>query len=232
MYFEEEEGKEINLYKIIKNFEDLNNPPPDYYELFPEVDLEKLSHLPKYNIQIADGCSSMDKMKEVIVNCKLETIKHKMDKSKKKMSFTKVNKIREKIYGDLNDNKEKQEHLLLIKETYDRSLIDLKIIKTTYVSICTNLNLLYNNYVSIIVNPNMNEKNKKVKIIQVILEFSEEFKKSIKNFKEKNIKFNCLSNIKDELIKTCINKFQIIVAYIIHSKSISNVELKNLIEIE
>jgi hypothetical protein len=44
------------------------------------------------------------------------------------MSISKFFKVRENIFGDFIDNEEGQKILLLVKETYGRSLIDLEVI--------------------------------------------------------------------------------------------------------
>ena len=121
---------------------------------------------------------------------------------------------------------------LAIREKFEMSLIDLKNIYSNYDVINSNLKFLYNNYQYLLTNPILNEKNKRMKIIEFITKFSEQFKNTICKFRDEKIEFSYLNDLKKELIKFCVNKFQIVVAYIINSRSFSNVDLETLIKLE
>jgi hypothetical protein len=234
MYDEEENEKKMVIYKIMENFEDISNAPPDYFDIVPDCDPEIVDHLPKTNIKISEGLSSLDSMKIELSKLKLPMAK--TNKSNKKMSVAQINfndlhKVRKDMFGDLHDNEQAQRKLLLISEKYDRSLIDLKSLYKSYDEINSNLKYLYNNFQFLWTNPILNEKNKKMKIIEFLTKFSEEFKKTINNLREMKIEFDYLNNLKEELIKFFINKFQVVVAYIIHSRSFSNVDLQSLIDL-
>jgi hypothetical protein len=234
MMYDDDDEKKMLIYNIMENFEDISNIPPDYLEIVPDCDQEIIKNLPKTNIKISDGLSSIDTMKIDIK--KLQLTKPKTNKSKNRMSianlkFNDLYKVRENIYGDLNDEKGKQK-FLLIREKFEMSLIDLKNIYSNYDVINSNLKFLYNNYQYLLTNPILNEKNKRMKIIEFITEFSKQFKNTICKFRDEKIEFSYLNDLKEELIKFCVNKFQIVVAYIINSRSFSNVDLETLIKLE
>jgi hypothetical protein len=71
------------ICNISKNFEDINDPPHEYFKIVPKVEIKDLEYLPKFKIKIADGIPSMDSMKVDLANCKFDTAK----KSTKNVNF-------------------------------------------------------------------------------------------------------------------------------------------------
>jgi hypothetical protein len=233
--YEEEEFEKTPLNKIIQNFDDILETPPEYHEIVAECDLQLCEFLPSINIQIASGLSTQDTMKFDLLKLQepLLLISKKKNKKKLILGNNDITEIQNQLMGGLfketqnvNNNK-----LLLVRKKLNLATKDLKTLKDAYVEINDYLKFLYNNYQYLVTNPTYNESNKNYKLTEFLREFSEEYKKLIKNVNEKQIDFTYLGQLKEELIKFSINRYQLMLAYMIHSRKLILGNLESLLTI-
>jgi hypothetical protein len=223
----------IPLYRIIDEFEDINEVPPNYFEIMPESDLMVFCTLPKIHIQIASGLGSNDSLNQGMIGMQLPMKLGAIAKKGQAMRLSMGDSSRasRRIEGISQDSEEYEEKIILIKKKFDESKKHMKLITQTYESINTNLKYLFNNYQYLISNPNINEKNKKMKLTEFINHYSDQFRNQINEFREVMIEFDYLSKLRDEIVKFLFNRYQLIVSYIVQSKSLSDVNLETATQI-
>jgi hypothetical protein len=230
--YEDQEHFMLPINKIIENFEDVTNVPPDYQELMPDCDIHVCETLPTLKIQIASGLDSSDLMKFELIKLQEHLVLRAQNNKKKALksasqAFTVIqNQVMIGLY--MKDEQLDDKELLIITEKLDEATRDIKILKDAYADINNNLKYLYNNFQYLITNAVLNEKNKNVKLAEFFNKFCEEFKIILKKLREKQFDYGYLSKLKDEIIKFSVNRYQLLVAYIVNTRKIVDVNLEIL----
>jgi hypothetical protein len=232
--YEDEENEKTPLFKIIQNFDDVIEVPPEYQEIVAECDLQLCETFPSVKIQIACGLSTQDTMKFELIKLQEPLILRAKKNKKKAMRLASqdITAIQNQVMGGLfkesqNVNNKK---LLLVKKKFNHAIRDLKILQDMYADINTHLKYLYNNFQYLITNPILNDSNKNFKLSEFLKEFYADFKKLIIQVNERQFDFTYLCQLKEEFIKFSINRYQLMVAYMIHSRKLVEVNLESLIE--
>lgn len=233
--YEEEDFEKTPLKRIIQNFDDIVEPPPDYYQVVAECNTQICQFFPKINIQISSGLSALD-----TINFDLVKLENPLNLSSKKnrkntriLSTEDIQNIQNKFLGGVVKDTQyvSNQKFLLVRKKLNIATKELKTLQNDYEEINNHLKFLYNNYKYLVTNPTYNESNKNYKLTEFLNEFSKEFKKLIINFNEKKLDFNYLSQLKEEIFKFSLSRYQIMIAYFIQSRKLSQVNLESLITI-
>jgi hypothetical protein len=131
-----------------------------------------------------------------------------------------------KIFGkEYDDDEELQEKLMFYKNKVEQAKKDLSSLLSEYRQVDEFLKFLLNNFKFIMINPDLNEKNKKLKIVELISSFKAKYKEIIESFKTEIYDFLYLRNLKEEIIRYLKSNYQILVSYIIQSQSLEMADL-------
>jgi hypothetical protein len=114
---------------------------------------------------------------------------------------------------------------MFYKNKVEQAKKDLSSLLSEYRQVNEFLKFLLNNFKFIMINPDLNEKNKKVKIVELISSFKSKYKEIIESFKTKIYDFLYLRNLKEEIIRYLKLNYQILVSYIIQSQSLEMADL-------
>jgi hypothetical protein len=208
--FEEEQ---MPLQKIMENFEDIQEVPPEYDQLMPESDAFIYSVLPTIHLSISNGFVSEENLAYLADK---QVLKRATKKSSILASIT-LNQLQSQFNGEDDFS---PEYFLLIKGKFNQAQIDLKTINEIYYKLKGYLNYFFSQHLFITNNPMLNEKNKKLKLVEFIDEFGLEISKELKAFKELEFGFDYLQSLKNELHMFCENRYEILYNYIVGARSL------------
>lgn len=242
---EREETEEHMLDKIIDNFEDYEEPPPNYFDVVPVKDSEAYPHvkillsvdyntkknlLEYLNINKKDN-DNINKNDISVNNSKINAtnLKHSFNTKNVDDEFKTNNKPIQK-HND-NDKKDEDAKKAAMEEKLIKDNRDLEKLNEEFEKLNLFTKKLYSDFDYLHTNADLNEKNKKIKITELIENITQRFELEVKKFNELKFESNYLENLKVELLTFVLTRYELIVKFIIEVKNLNEKNLYKEIKI-
>lgn len=216
---------EINkLENIIANFDDIEETPPDYSDVMPSQDEKEYNNFPNIKIRILSGLNSKDtffnnsdlKIKKIdLAALKIPCLSNQKAQTKDSKIQISANQAMKIVAEEERKNDQEEiEKLAQVEENYKMAVKELHYLQENYYKLNTHLKHFINQYEYIVSNHNLNEKNKKIKLVEFINEFMTQFHPKLKAFCEIKVCMSYLDQIKEELLKFIKLRYEMFYKYI------------------
>jgi hypothetical protein len=214
---EDEIDHEIEIERVLQNYEDIHDPPPDYDSIIPYT-FDEAKSFPKVKITISPGINSADTFQEAFTrkanlsNSFSKTLKY----TNNSMEITNIPlKTEIKLLTTMNDNQidDEEKSALLLEEKYRKTCKDQEDLIDTYKSLNLFIITLLNDFEYIHSNQNLNFVNKKSQIEKLIKSNVLQFKTLILKIKMKSFESIYLEKLRQEIHKFLKIRYEVLYHY-------------------
>jgi hypothetical protein len=214
---EEEFDSEEEIERVLQNYQDIHDPPPDYESIMP-CTADYVKNFPRVKITISNGINSADTFSECFENKKnlFNSFSKTFKYTNNSMEITNIPLKTEIRYQTTTNDKylngdEKSE--LEFEEKYKKTKKDQEELLETYKDLNLFIITLFNDFEYIHSNHNLNFVNKKSQVEKLIKSNVLEFKTLILKIKMKNFESVYLERLRQEIHKFLKSRYELLYHY-------------------